>query len=191
MAMTVQRRKDTKVPRVFMHKIADIRGGVSVKISELGGDYLHEGAVLSAADNGICHVVKIAEVVEQTENSATAIKVKKGHNFVIGNIVMADEGKNAYAITGIDTTGSKTYDTITVKTTLGEVIPIGGFLIEAKAESTATTSALKYIPQSMVGTGKPIVSGQNIDTDAWVIGVTKGRALPDCVAKYLKCIVNY
>lgn len=191
MAMTVQRRKDTKVPRVFMHKIADIRGGVSVKISELGGDYLHEGAVLSAADNGICHVVKIAEVVEQAEDSATAIKVKKGHNFVIGNIVMADEGKNAYAITGIDTTGSKTYDTITVKTTLGEVIPIGGFLIEAKAESTATTSALKYIPQSMVGTGKPIVSGQNIDTDAWVIGVTKGRALPDCVAKYLKCIVNY
>lgn len=191
MAMTVQRRKDTKVPRVFMHKIADIRGGVSVKISELGGDYLHEGAVLSAADNGICHVVKIAEVVEQAENSATAIKVKKGHNFVIGNIVMADEGEKAYAITGIDTTGSKTYDTITVKTTLGEVIPIGSFLIEAKAESTATTSALKYIPQSMVGTGKPIVSGQNIDTDAWVIGVTKGRALPDCVAKYLKCIVNY
>lgn len=191
MAMTVQRRKDTKVPRVFMHKIADIRGGVSVKISELGGDYLHEGAVLSAADNGICHVVKIAEVVEQAENSATAIKVKKGHNFVIGNIVMADEGKNAYAITGIDTTGSKTYDTITVKTTLGEVIPIGGFLIEAKAESSATSSALKYIPQSMVGTGKPIVSGQNIDTDAWVIGVTKGRALPECVAKHLKCIVNY
>ncbi len=191
MAMTVQRRKDTKVPRVFMHKIADIRGGVSVKISELGGDYLHEGAVLSAADNGICHVVKIAEVVERAENSATAIKVKKGHNFVIGNIVMADEGKEAYAITGIDTTRSKTYDTITVKTTLGEVIPIGGFLIEAKAESTATTSALKYIPQSMVGTGKPIVSGQNIDTDAWVIGVTKGRALPECVAKHLKCIVNY
>ena len=41
MAMTVQRRKDTKVPRVFMHKVADIRGGVSVKTSELGGDYLH------------------------------------------------------------------------------------------------------------------------------------------------------
>ena len=104
---------------------------------------------------------------------------------------MADEGKKAYAITGIDTDGSKTYDTITVKTTLGEVIPIGGFLIEAKAESSATSSALKYIPQSMVGTGKPIVSGQNIDTDAWVIGVTKGRALPECVAKHLKCIVNY
>ena len=110
---------------------------------------------------------------------------------LVATDVMADEGKKAYAITGIDTAGSKTYDTITVKTTLGEVIPIGGFLIEAKAESSETSSALKYIPQSMVGTGKPIVSGQNIDTDAWVIGVTKGRALPECVAKHLKCIVNY
>lgn len=191
MAMTVQRRKDTKVPRVFMHKVADIRGGVSVKTSELGGDYLHEGAVLSAADNGICHVVKIADVVEQAETAATTIKVKKGHNFVIGNIVMANEGKKAYEITGIDTSGSKTFDTITIKTALGEIIPIGGFLIEAKAESTTTTSTLKYVPQSMVGTGKPIASGQNIDTDAWVIGVTKGRSLPECIAKHLKCIVNY
>ena len=58
--MTVTRRKDTRTPRVFMHKTADIRGGVSVKVSELGGDFLNEGAVLSAPDNGICHVVKIA-----------------------------------------------------------------------------------------------------------------------------------
>ena len=77
--MTVQRRKDTKLPRVFMHKVADIRGGVSVKISELGGDYLHEGAVLSAADNGICHVVKIAEVVVPDHQLSLAIG-KSGQN---------------------------------------------------------------------------------------------------------------
>ena len=47
MGMTVTRRKDTRTPRVFMHKTADIRGGVSVKVSELGGDFLNEGAVLS------------------------------------------------------------------------------------------------------------------------------------------------
>lgn len=28
MGMTVQRRKDTRTRRVFMHKVADIRGGV-------------------------------------------------------------------------------------------------------------------------------------------------------------------
>ena len=37
MGMTVKRRKDQAVPRVFEHKVADIPGGVSVKTSELGG----------------------------------------------------------------------------------------------------------------------------------------------------------
>ena len=41
--MTVTRRKDTRTPRVFMHKTADIRGGVSVKVSELGGDFSERG----------------------------------------------------------------------------------------------------------------------------------------------------
>lgn len=117
MSMTVQRRKDTRTPRVFMHKVADIRGGVSVKISELGGDYLREGAVLSAPDNGICHVVKIAEVVAEVGASDTAIKVKKLHNFKVGDFVMTAEGGLAYAITAIDES-NKDYDTITVGTTL-------------------------------------------------------------------------
>lgn len=189
MSMTVQRRKDTRVPRVFQHKVADIRGGVSVKISELGGDYLREGAVLSAPDNGICHVVKVAEVVAEVGASETAIKVKKLHNFKVGDFVMTGEGGLAYAITAIDDS-NKDYDTITVGTTL-EAIAKGGFLIEAAAQSTSTTSKLKYIPLSLAGTGKPIVKGQNVDTDAWLMGVTKGNPLPECVAKYLKGIINY
>lgn len=189
MTMTVHRRKDTRVPRVFQHKVADIRGGVSVKISELGGDYLREGAVLSAPDNGICHVIKIAEVVAVVGASETAIKVKKMHNFKVGDFVMTAEGGLAYAITAIDES-NKDYDTITVGTTL-KAIAKGGFLIEAAAESTSTTSKLKYTPLSLVGTGKPIVKGQNVDTDAWLIGVTKGNPLPECVTKYLTGIINY
>lgn len=189
MSMTVQRRKDTRTPRVFMHKVADIRGGVSVKISELGGDYLREGAVLSAPDNGICHVVKVAEVVAEVGASDTNIKVKKLHNFKVGDFVMTAEGGLAYAITAIDDSG-KDYDTITVGTTL-QAIAKGGFLIEAAAVSASNTSKLKYTPLSLVGTGKPVVSGQNLDTDAWLIGVTKGNPLPECVAKYLTGIINY
>lgn len=186
--MTVQRRKDSRLPHVFMHKVADIRGGISVKSSELGGDFLHEGAVVSVPDNGICHVVKIARVV--AKSSDTNIKVKKGHNFVKGDYVMADEGGKAYAITAIDTTGNKDYDTITVGTALGTV-PKDGFLIEAKAESAASDSALKYTPLAVVGTGKPVQPNSNIDTDAWLIGVTKNNPLPACVSKYLSGIINY
>lgn len=187
--MTVKRRKDTRTPRVFMHKVADIRGGVSVKVSELGGDYLREGAVLSAPDNGICHVVKIAEVTAEVGASGTAIKVKKMHNFKVGDFVMADEGGLAYAITAIDES-NKDYDTITVGTTLGAIAK-GGFIMEAAEESATTTSKLKYTPLAIAGTGKSVVSGQNLDTDAWVIGVTKGNPLPECVAKHLKGIINY
>lgn len=191
MGMTVRRRKDTRTPRVFMHKVADIRGGVSVKVSELGGDWLPEGAVLSAPDaGGICHVVKIAVVAAVVEDSGTAIKVKKLHNFKVGDYVMAGEGGVAYAITAIDTAGSKDYDTLTVGTTLG-ALSQGDFLMEAAAESATTTSALKHVPLALVGTGKPVIEGTNLDTDAWVIGVTKGNPLPQCVAEHLKGIINY
>lgn len=185
--MTVTRRKDTRTPRVFMHKIADIRGGVSVKVSELGGDFLNEGAVLSAPDNGICHVVKIAVLSEEAIDDATDIKVNKGHNFKVGDSIMADDdGSKAYAIISITTT-EKTHDTIKVKATLGVKIKKGGFIIESAAE----TPELKYTPLSLVGTGKPIVQNSNLDTDAWLIGVTKGNPLPECVMKHLKGIINY
>lgn len=189
MAMTVKRRKDTNVPRFFMHKIADIRGGVSVKTSELGGDYLHEGVVLSAPINGVCSAVKFAEVVAEVAEADKVIKVKKIHNFKVGDFVMFAEGDKAYAITAIDT-ASKEFDSITIKTAIG-AIEVGGFIIEAKAESANTASELKYTPLSVVGTGKPLENGQNIDTDAWLIGVTKGNPLPACVADHLKGIINY
>lgn len=188
--MTVTRRKDTRTPRVFMHKTADIRGGVSVKVSELGGDFLNECAVLSAPDNGICHVVKIAVLSAEAADTATDIKVNKGHNFKVGDFVMADEGGEAHAITAITTT-EKTHDTIKVGTTLGVKIEKGGFIIEAASESAEKTSKLKYTPLSLVGTGKPIVQNSNLDTDAWLIGVTKGNPLPECVMKHLKGIINY
>ena len=191
MGMQVNRRKDVRTPRVLMHRIADIRGGVSVKASELGGDFLYEGAVLSAADEkGLCHVVKIAQVVAKVGASDNTIKVKKGHNFAKGDFIMTNVGGVAYDITAIDTEGSKTFDTITVSTTLG-TISKDGFIIEAKAKSTATTSELKYVPQSINGTGKPFTPKSNLDTDAWLFAVTKGNPLPDCIMAYLKGIVNY
>lgn len=188
--MTVSHRKDNRLPRVFQHKVADIRGGVSVKTSELGGDFLLEGAVVSAPDNGICHVVKVALIVAAVAAVDTAIKVKKGHNFKVGDFVMADEGGKAYAITAIDSTSSKAYDTITVGTALGEIAK-DGFLIEAAAESADTASKLKYTPKAIVGTGKQVNPKSNLDTDAWLIGVTKGNPLPECVAKHLTGIINY
>lgn len=189
MSMTVKRRKDTRTPRVFMHKIADIRGGVSVNVTELGCDYLPEGSVLSAPVDGVCHVVKRAKLTADATNADTSYKVAKGHPFKVGDVIMLNTGAKAYAITGIDTSNSA-YDTITVGTTLGAAASIGDQLMQAAAAG-ASGSAFKYTPFALTGTGKPVIAGQNMDMDAWVIGVTKGNPLPAAIASVLKGIINY
>lgn len=189
--MTVKKRRDDLTPRVFLHKIADIRGGVSVAASDLGGDYLREGAILSAPVNGITHVVKVAEVIAEVAASDKTIKVSKFHNFKIGDIVMTAIGGIAHKITAIDETNKK-YDTLTVNTALG-AIALGGFLVEAAAEATGaenSKSALKYEPQSVNGTGKPFDPKSNINTDAWVIGVTRNNPVPGFLIDKLKGIIN-
>lgn len=191
MGMQVKRRKDVRTPRVLMHRIADIRGGVSVKASELGGDFLNEGAVLSAPDDkGLCHVVKIAQVTADVAASDKTIKVKKGHNLAKGDFIMNKVGSVAYVITEIDAESSAAYDTLTVGTALGAITK-GDFIIEAAAESKTTTSALKYTPLAINGTGKLVDPTLNLDTDAWVVAVTKGNPLPDFIMAYLKGVVNY
>lgn len=189
MSMTVKRRKDTRTPRVFMHKIADIRGGVSVNVTELGCDYLPEGTVLSAPDEGVCHVVKRATLTAAATDSTTGYKVAKGHPFKVGDVIMLATGAKAYAITSINTSNAA-YDTINVGTTLGVAAAIGDQLMQAKTAG-ASGSDFKYPPFALTGTGKPVIEGQNMDVDAWVMGVTKGNPLPAAIASVLKGIINY
>lgn len=188
--MTVKRRKDVRTPLVFMHKIADIRGGVSVNVTELGCDYLPEGTVLSEPVSGVCHVVKRATLTADATNTDTSYKVAKGHPFVVGDVIMLAANAKAYAITAIDKTTNSGYDTITVGTTLGAAASIGDQLMQAKTAG-ASGSELKYKPLSLSGTGKPVVAGQNFDVDAWLIGVTKGNPLPAAIASALPGIINY
>ena len=188
MAMTVTKRKDSKLPRVFIHKVADIRGGVSVAVSELNVDFLAEGRVISAPVDGICHAVKYAKVHTEAGATATKIKVLKGHDFKVGDIVFAAKGGAAYAITAIDASNAA-YDEITVGTTLGTVAK-DAYIFQA-SESGAAAGAFKYAPFAVVGTGKTVIAGANLDTDAWVIGVTRGNEVPALVAAELPCIINY
>lgn len=190
MSMTVKRRKEDRTPHYIQHRIADIRGGVSIKASELGGDYLPEGAVLSAPDTtGICHVVKIAEVAAEVAAADTTIKVKKLHNLKVGDFITPALKGKAYAITAIDES-NKEYDTLTVGTSLGAIV-LGAHVVEAKEESEDNKSVLKYEPKAINGTGKPVDPKSNLDTDAWLFAVTKGLKLPTFIASKLTGIINY
>ena len=190
MSMTVIRRKDTATPRVFMHKGFDIPGGVSIKTSELGGDYIKEGCVLAAPVNGICNVVKVAVIAADVQPTEKTLNVEKFHNLNVGDFVMLNENSIAAKVTKIDDT-SKEFDTLTISEALG-AIPKGGAIVEAKAASSSSQnkSELKYKPFALVGTGKVFDKKTNIDTDAWTAGLTKGNPLPECVAKHLN-IANY
>lgn len=190
MGMTVKKVRDTRIPRVFQHKVADIRGGVGVVVSELGGDFLLEGTPLSIPEKGLCHVIKTAEVVEQVESNATEVKVKKFQHFKEGDFVMLTVGAKAVKVTKVDRSKAN-FDTITLEEALGSTIEKGKHLLEAKAASESNTSELKYTPFALVGRGQKVVQGDNFDTDAVVIGVTRGANIPAEVLQYLKGIVDY
>lgn len=187
MSMTVKKRRDDATPHVFIHKIADIRGGVSVAASDLGGNFLREGAILSAPVDGITHVVKTGQIAAEVSESDTSIKVKKLHNFKVGDIIMTEPGKKSSTITAIDES-NKAYDVLTIKAALG-TIAIDGFVVEAKTE-VESEAVLKYEPQSVNGTGKPFDPKSNINTDAWIIGVTRNNPVPDFITNKMKCIIN-
>ncbi len=93
MAMTVKRRQDVITKRVLMSKVADIRGGCSIMTSELGGGIVREGAIISRSENGLSHVVKFAEVVEEVKRKKT-IKVSSS-NFKVGDVIFLDGGESA------------------------------------------------------------------------------------------------
>ena len=190
MGMTVKKVRDTRIPRVFQHKVADVRGGVGVVVSELGGDFLLEGTPLSIPDKGRCHVIKTAEVVEQVESDATEVKVKKFQHFKEGDFVMLTVGAKAVKVTKVDRSKAN-FDTITLEEALGSTIEKGKHLLEAKEKSESNTSELKYTPFALVGRGQKVVQGDNFDTDAVVIGVTRGANIPAEVLQYLKGIVDY
>ena len=102
---------------------------------------------------------------------------------------MVNTGGKASTISSIDTSNSG-YDELTVDQALG-ALTAGAQLVQAAAKSTTTTSALKYTPLAISGTGKPVDPKTNMDMDAWLIAVTKDNKLPQCIETILKGIINY
>lgn len=175
--MRIDRKKDNRTVHACTHNLADIPNGVTVSTADLiPGVPLLEGTPLGKDVAGIYHAVKTAKVSEAATNTATTYKVAKGHHFKVGDFVMFKTGAKSYAITAIDTT-AKTHDTITVGTTLGADIPVGGVLTQAKEES-ATVSAFKYAPFACVGDSYPVEALTNTPVAAVTFGQFKTALCP-------------
>lgn len=175
--MKISKTTETASNVVFDSILEVHPGGGVVSISDLTQTLLAAGTPVGKDANGLWHVEKTAEMQDAATNSATAYKVKKGHNFKVGDIITTGLLKIAYPITSITTTETA-YDTLNVGTTLGVALSAGDILIQATAQATGNTSAYKYTPIGLVAQDYDVVTGDNLAAAIVVRGSVKTALAP-------------
>lgn len=185
MSLTIKRKKDNRVVKCILHRVADIPGGVTVQVANLGGSALFEGTPLGKGSNGLYVVCKTAQVITKANASATTYEVAKGHHFKVGDR-FATDACDGQTITAIDKSDAAK-DVITVGTTLGAIVKAG----TCAFESSGANKTLKVAPVAIAGSNYDVENGENLFTDAWVIGVVNTANAPivnDAIKQALKTI---
>lgn len=189
MTMQVKRKKDSRVVKCIVHRIADIPGGVTVETASLGGKALFEGTPLGKGKDGLYNVVKTAQIVTAADAAATAYEVAKGHHFKTGDRFSAG-GANGQTIASIDKS-DPAKDVITLSATLGNAVKVG----DTAFESAGANTTLKIIPETVAGSNYDVdPDGDNLWVDAWLIGVVResnAPAVSDAIKSALKGIVYF
>ncbi len=173
MALKIDRKKDSRVVKCILHRVADIPGGVTVSVADLGGSALFEGTPIGGkGSDGIYKVCKTAQIITDATATATAYEVAKGHHFKAGDR-FATDAANGQQITSIDKS-DPAKDTITVGTTLGVAITAG----TCAFESSGANKTLKVSPIAFTGSNEDVEAGSNLFVSAWVIGVLNEANAP-------------
>lgn len=143
-------------------------GGFSLKDSFPVGSVIRKSSPLCVDfSNMSAAVVKVGKVL--TGGTTTAPRVAKGHNFVVGDLVMkiGDTGK-AVTVSSIDKTNSA-YDVITFSAALTGVAA-GNFVQEAVADAESTFK-VKYTANMVLGA----------DVEVKEVGIPTLDASYDCI----------
>lgn len=172
MSLTIKRKKDNRVVKCILHRVADIPGGVTVQVANLGGSALFEGTPLGKGSNGLYVVCKTAQVITEANGTATTYEVAKGHHFKVGDR-FATDACDGQTITAIDKSDAAK-DVITVGTAIGAVVKAG----TCAFESSGANKTLKVTPVAIAGSNYDVENGENLFTDAWVIGVVNAANAP-------------
>jgi hypothetical protein len=186
MGLTIKRQKDNRVVKCILHRVADIPGGVTVSVANLGGSALFEGTPIGIGANGLYVVCKTAQIITAAAADAVTYEVAKGHHFKVGDR-FATDACNGQIITAIDKSDAAK-DIVTVGTTLGAAIKAN----TCAFESSGANKTLKVTPIAMAGSNEDVVSGDNLFVSAWVIGVVKESNAPivnDAIKAALKGVV--
>ena len=172
MSLTIKRAKVNRVVKCILHRIADIPGGVTVKIANLGGTALFEGTPIGKGKDGVFEVCKTAQIVTQAEANATTYEVAKGHHFKVGDR-FATDACNGQTISAIDKSDA-TKDIITVGATLGAVVKAG----TCAFESSGANKTLKVVPVAIAGSNEDVDEKSNLFVSAWVHAVVRESNAP-------------
>ena len=170
--LQIERKKDNRVVKCILHRVADIPGGVTVKVANLGGTALFEGTPIGVDANGLYAVCKTAQIVTKAEANATTYEVAKGHHFKVGDR-FATDACNGQSITAIDKSDA-TKDIITVGTTLGAVVKAG----TCAFESSGANKTLKVVPVAIAGSNEDVDANSNLFVSAWVHAVVRESNAP-------------
>jgi len=160
---------------VFQKILEMAPGGFTLDVSALtDGVEVPAGSVMGFdEEEGKASVLKTAKVYEAATNTATEIKVEKGHPFVDGEFVAAVLEGAAYDIS-VDTSNDD-YDVITVSATLGVALSVGDALFES-AESGAAVAEFMVEPKGL--SQRSVIAGTNETIGVVTRGTAYERRIP-------------
>lgn len=185
MSLVIKRAKDSRVLKCVLHRVADIPGGVTVSVANLGGTALLEGTPLGVGSDGMWNVCKTARIITAATNTATQYEVAKGHHFKAGDR-FATASCNGQAISSIDKS-DPAKDVITLSATLGAAVNPD----TCAFESSGANKTLKVSPTAVAGSNMDVEPGNNLWVDAWVIGMVRRASAPivnDAIEAVLKTV---
>jgi len=137
--IALRRTDGTQKKPLFKIILEDVPGGITLKTSELksGTEDIEAGALLSEDPTtaGLFHLVKTAQVYEELAAAGTSLKVKKAHQFKVGEFITS--GQVSTAIVSITTTETD-YDTIVLTAAFDskEAVPVDTILYQGDSETS-------------------------------------------------------
>lgn len=111
--LKIDRKSDSRVIKAIVHRLADIPGGVTVSVADLGGDCILEATPLYIGANGKYNVVKTGQVVT-AYSSGTSLQIAKGHHFKVGDKIAPEDLSVHATILAIDKTTNTDKDVLTL-----------------------------------------------------------------------------
>lgn len=162
--LQIDRKKDSRVVKCILHRIADIPGGVTVSDATLGGSALYEGTPLIKGSNGQYLVKKVGKVVTEY-SSGTALEIAKGSHFKVGDKIANESATMHATIAAIDKTSNASKDVITLVSGFSSGFAVGAKIILV---TVTTNAAVQH---------GAVVQGAVSATDATTFKCDKGHTL--------------